>query len=787
MKRILSFFLAALLILSMGTNAFAAEKDMTEEKSETPPVIKKDDNNLLKAENFGAKPQSDSEEIWYFDYIHDFSEDNVRIFAPDSTWIEGGYDDFAIVFDEDVKGVRCEVTGDIVIDYEVNNITDEEPWEPIDGAWGIYVTLQLDANRTAKYKECSITVYNADNENESTTITIIVDVPIVDPDIIGDTGGSGYSQGIRIGGKGISSYYYEKDGSKFEMDYAYALPTELFERAVGRSLFVVDVDGTFELQIDKIESGQKGINFFARYEYMNAADDGGKIDDPIFVLDFFDKTPIKGKFTVSFDSGFTRNSIRNAFNKSSSDILTYYFIENYSETVKQVTFDYRTPDYDLDVWMVMNGEDSPVSDYVIKTDPSYVEGATTFDDVTGEELLWWEVSLDGTLTIGGWGVGYHSNWLTGWYPGRTSAPWGKYYEHINKVVICEGVLGMIGTFNGFTNIRKAILPESIEVLGYPLFPDSELRTLGPVGGDYDIEYSWTEEIPDHAFYEQDSLQSAVIHKGIKRIGDSALWCEGLEAVYFEGNAPEMFAADVYECSFKENVVFYVLEGKSGWETPYHMGYEVIKYNWINPGEPYPVDIEISSQKIPVGRTGTVSVNIPKNLGAEMIQFTLNYDSNLLSVESVSSPMFEEYVVNSADPGKIYFLWDAIEPINEAGSVLDIVFKAKDNIGPTQTAVSVDEDEDIIFVTGNYEEIKVEIIPGIIEITDVIYGDVNKDGKINVIDANLLRRHAAKLIELDEGQLAAADVDGNGKINVIDANLIRRYAAKIINQFPVELL
>ena len=67
----------------------------------------------------------------------------------------------------------------------------------------------------------------------------------------------------------------------------------------------------------------------------------------------------------------------------------------------------------------------------------------------------------------------------------------------------------------------------------------------------------------------------------------------------------------------------------------------------------------------------------------------------------------------------------------------------------------------------------------------LFGDVSGDGKINVVDANLARKAAAKLESLDEAQKLAADVNGDGKVNVVDANLIRKYAAKMINIFPVE--
>ncbi len=73
----------------------------------------------------------------------------------------------------------------------------------------------------------------------------------------------------------------------------------------------------------------------------------------------------------------------------------------------------------------------------------------------------------------------------------------------------------------------------------------------------------------------------------------------------------------------------------------------------------------------------------------------------------------------------------------------------------------------------------------IEKQAVVYGDIDGNGKINIMDANLVRRATAKLVTLDENQVKAADVDGNGKINILDANLIRRYTAKLVAKFPAE--
>ncbi|MBQ6699576.1 MAG: dockerin type I repeat-containing protein, partial [Oscillospiraceae bacterium] len=65
------------------------------------------------------------------------------------------------------------------------------------------------------------------------------------------------------------------------------------------------------------------------------------------------------------------------------------------------------------------------------------------------------------------------------------------------------------------------------------------------------------------------------------------------------------------------------------------------------------------------------------------------------------------------------------------------------------------------------------------------GDINRDGKVNTIDANYARRYAAGLLTLDEGQKLAGDVNLDGEVNVMDSAFIRRHTVKLINVFPAE--
>ena len=66
-----------------------------------------------------------------------------------------------------------------------------------------------------------------------------------------------------------------------------------------------------------------------------------------------------------------------------------------------------------------------------------------------------------------------------------------------------------------------------------------------------------------------------------------------------------------------------------------------------------------------------------------------------------------------------------------------------------------------------------------------YGDINIDFTVDVKDVYLARLIAAKLVVPTEMESSFGDVDGDGKVTAIDANLIRKFAVGIINTFPVE--
>lgn len=78
-------------------------------------------------------------------------------------------------------------------------------------------------------------------------------------------------------------------------------------------------------------------------------------------------------------------------------------------------------------------------------------------------------------------------------------------------------------------------------------------------------------------------------------------------------------------------------------------------------------------------------------------------------------------------------------------------------------------------------------------TVVIYGDVNKDGKVTTLDALTIKKYETGKISLDNIQEEAADIENNNKISEKDALALQKFILRlrvtstdtVIDKFPVE--
>jgi hypothetical protein len=66
--------------------------------------------------------------------------------------------------------------------------------------------------------------------------------------------------------------------------------------------------------------------------------------------------------------------------------------------------------------------------------------------------------------------------------------------------------------------------------------------------------------------------------------------------------------------------------------------------------------------------------------------------------------------------------------------------------------------------------------------DVLIGDVNFDGIVDIFDATLIQKYAVDKITLTDEQKEVADVNDDGIVDVFDATDIQKFAVEKITEF-----
>ena len=82
-----------------------------------------------------------------------------------------------------------------------------------------------------------------------------------------------------------------------------------------------------------------------------------------------------------------------------------------------------------------------------------------------------------------------------------------------------------------------------------------MLSAGPAGGNYNIQYSWTDSIPKQAFYGCNSLESVTFPNGMTTIGESAFClCSSLTDLYLPDSAVNIGKSAFQSCSSLTNVI-----------------------------------------------------------------------------------------------------------------------------------------------------------------------------------------------------------------------------------------
>lgn len=62
--------------------------------------------------------------------------------------------------------------------------------------------------------------------------------------------------------------------------------------------------------------------------------------------------------------------------------------------------------------------------------------------------------------------------------------------------------------------------------------------------------------------------------------------------------------------------------------------------------------------------------------------------------------------------------------------------------------------------------------------NILIGDVNQDGEVDITDATSIQQYVVQLKKLNKDQKIAADVNGNGQVEATDATTLQRYLIKV---------
>lgn len=215
----------------------------------------------------------------------------------------------------------------------------------------------------------------------------------------------------------------------------------------------------------------------------------------------------------------------------------------------------------------------------------------------------------------------------------------------------------------------------------------------------------------------------------------------------------------------------------------------------------------------VGSTVILDVGIVNNPGFHAMQCQVEYDKSKLQLISITAgeKLIKDHTGADAADRFVYNLGNDKEPARfiYMGLSLDdpLISFTKDGviIGDltmvtlvfktlaTGTADVKIKCEEALFLDNEYNVNSFVVNDGSGKITifenyTLMYGDVNGDGVVNVIDLGMLRKYLSSIdpttglpsnnLSTELAIKTGADVNGDGYVNVIDLSMLRKYLASI---------
>ena len=311
------------------------------------------------------------------------------------------------------------------------------------------------------------------------------------------------------------------------------------------------------------------------------------------------------------------------------------------------------------------------------------------------------------------------------------------------------------TFGYCTSLTNITIPNSVTSIGYAAFEYCTSLT------NITIPDSVT-SIGHSAFYNCTSLTNITIPGSVTSIENFTFArCTSLTNITIPGSVTSIGDTGLSNCN---SLVANVYNNSTGltYCKDYNIDYKIVgTYDKFS-------DIQIEN--------GTCT-NIDESTELKVNQLK---EGNDYDVVSKSFDNFELYDLSFyKDDQKVTIDGTAIVriPVKEGmdGSKCKVYYN--DN-GTFTDMGAVYKDGYMEFETNHFSQYVVAEI----ESSTFTLGDVNEDDKVDFLDAIVVLRHDAEIIQLTDNQMKAAEVNKDGKVDFLDAIMILRYDAEIINGF-----
>ena len=332
---------------------------------------------------------------------------------------------------------------------------------------------------------------------------------------------------------------------------------------------------------------------------------------------------------------------------------------------------------------------------------------------------------------------------------------------MEKVVIPSTVTSIgSSAFNGCGGLKGVSLPDGLAQVEDAAF--NRCKSLASIT----VPKSVT-SIGDSAFANCTSLKSAVIEANGKKLFETTMGnyafsgCTNLTSVTIPGNVTSIgdyafsncnsLVANVYKNSTgltycKNNKIDYRIVGS----------YDKKHYIQIENGTCTNID-ESTELKVSQLKEGNDYDVVSKSFGNfELYDLSFYKDDHKVIIDGTAIVRIPVKEGMDGSKCKVYY--------NDNGTFTDMGAVYKDGY--------------MEFETNHFSQYVVAEI----ESSTFTLGDVNEDDKVDFLDAIVVLRHDAEIIQLTDNQMKAAEVNKDSKVDFLDAIMILRYDAEIIDSF-----